>query len=231
MMSGTLLVIEDDLDSCDLLQLILTRKGFQVEMAYDASTGLQKSSTLQPDGIILDLMLPDLDGWQACARLREMSDVPIIILTALDVAEYSIKGLELGADAYLVKPVAPEELVARVRAVLRRASRLRTRRGDGQGSLFTYKKLVVDFDRQEVTVAGQRVHLTPAEFRLLTVLVQHKGRLLPHQFLVRQVWGPEFSGGVDYLHRYINYLRRKLEKDPSQPELIHTEGEIGYRFA
>lgn len=229
-MPDTLLVIEDDLASCDLLQLILTRKGFRVEVVHDASTGLQKIYSLQPDGIILDIMLPDLDGWQACAYLREISDVPIIILTALDVAEYVVKGLNLGADAYLIKPVAPEELAARVRTVLHWAARTRTS-NNGQDSHFSYKTLEVDFDQQEVTVEGQRINLTPAEFRLLTVLIQHKGRLLPHQFLLREVWGPQFSGGSDYLNRYISYLRRKLEKDPAKPELIHNEWGVGYRLA
>ena len=229
-MTDTLLVIEDDLAFCDLLQFILTKKGFRVEVVHDAITGLQKTYTLQPDAVILDIMLPDLDGWQACSRLREMSDVPIIMLTALDTAEYVVKGLNLGADAYLIKPVSPEELAARVRAVLHWAARSRTNRSDSQGSRFTYENLVVDFDRQEVTVDGQWVYLTPAEFRLLTVLIQHKGRLLPHKFLLREVWGPEFSGGIDFLRLYISYLRRKLEKDPTKPHLIHNEWGIGYRF-
>jgi len=230
MMTDTLLVIEDDLAFCDLLRFILTKKGFQVEVVHDAITGLQKTYTLQPDAIILDIMLPDLDGWQACSRLREMSDVPIIMLTALDTAEYVVKALNLGADAYLIKPIPPEELSARVRAVLHWAARSRTNRSDSQGSHFTYEKLVVDFDRQEVTVDGQWVYLTPAEFRLLTVLIQHKGRLLPHKFLLKEVWGPEFSGGIDFLRLYISYLRRKLEKDPTKPLLIHNEWGIGYRF-
>ena len=229
-MTDTLLLIEDDLSLCTALQFLLTQKGFRVEVANNAVTGLQKAYTLQPDAIILDIMLPDLDGWQACSRLREMSDVPIIMLTALDTAEHVVKALNLGADSYIVKPVASEELAARIRAVLHWAAHSRTNRSDSQGSRFTYENLVVDFDRHEVTVDGREVYLSPTEFRLLTVLVQHKGRLLSHEFLLTEVWGPEFSGEIEYLRLYISYLRRKLEKDPTQPDLIHNEWGIGYRL-
>lgn len=178
-------------------------------------------------------MLPDLDGWQTCTRFREMSEVPIIMLTALSSEENVIKGLNLGADDYIVKPVTTEELSARLRAVLRRANRsanVNGSNGQTRRAIFTYENLVIDFDRHEVTIDGEWVYLSPTEFRLLSVFVQHQGRMLSHEFLLREVWGPEYINEIDYLRLYISYLRRKIEADPSKPGMIHNEWGIGYRF-
>jgi DNA-binding response OmpR family regulator len=234
-MTETLLLIEDDITLCEALRFMLTKKGFMVEVANNAITGLQKAYAVKPDAIILDIMLPDMDGWQTCARFREMSDVPIIMLTALGSEENVVKGLNLGADDYIIKPVTAEELSARVRALLRRVSRSSGpgssgSSGNGRGPIFTYENLIIDFDKHEVTVDGNRVDLSPTEFRLLAVLVRHKGRMLPHEFLLTEVWGPEYVGEIDYLRLYISYLRRKVEKDPSKPNLIHNEWGVGYRF-
>lgn len=233
-MTETLLLIEDDVTLCEALRFMLTKKGFQVEVANSAITGLQKAYSVKPDAIILDIMLPDMDGWQTCARFREMSDVPIIMLTALGSEENVVKGLNLGADDYIIKPVTAEELSARVRALLRRVTRSNGPTGtvisNGRGPIFTYESLVIDFDKHEVTVDNKRIDLSPTEFRLLSVLVRHKGRMLPHEFLLTEVWGPEYVGEIDYLRLYISYLRRKVEKDPSKPSLIHNEWGVGYRF-
>jgi two-component system KDP operon response regulator KdpE len=231
-MTETLLLIEDDITLCEALRFMLTKKGFQVEVANSAITGLQKAYAVKPDAIILDIMLPDMDGWQTCARFREMSDVPIIMLTALGSEENVVKGLNLGADDYIIKPVTAEELSARVRALLRRVSRssVPSSSSNGRGPIFTYENLVIDFDKHEVTVDGKRIDLSPTEFRLLSVLVRHKGRMLPHEFLLTEVWGPEYVGEIDYLRLYISYLRRKVEKDPTKPSLIHNEWGVGYRF-
>ncbi|NJN95055.1 MAG: response regulator transcription factor [Anaerolineales bacterium] len=234
-MTETLLLIEDDVTLCEALRFMLTKKGFQVEVANNAITGLQKAYAVKPDAIILDIMLPDMDGWQTCARFREMSDVPIIMLTALGSEENVVKGLNLGADDYIIKPVTAEELSARVRALLRRVTRSNGPgsngpTGNSRGPIFTYENLVIDFDKHEVTVDTKRVDLSPTEFRLLSVLVRHKGRMLPHEFLLTEVWGPEYVGEIDYLRLYISYLRRKVEKDPSKPSLIHNEWGVGYRF-
>jgi two-component system KDP operon response regulator KdpE len=234
-MTETLLLIEDDITLCEALRFMLTKKGFTVEVANNAITGLQKAYAVKPDAIILDIMLPDMDGWQTCARFREMSDVPIIMLTALGSEENVVKGLNLGADDYIIKPVTAEELSARVRALLRRVSRSSgpgssSTSSNGRGPIFTYENLIIDFDKHEVTVEGNRVDLSPTEFRLLAVLVRHKGRMLPHEFLLTEVWGPEYVGEIDYLRLYISYLRRKVEKDPSKPNLIHNEWGVGYRF-
>lgn len=229
-MTDSLLLIEDDLALCQVLKFMLTKKGFQVEVAYNAITGLQKAYTLKPSAIILDIMLPDLDGWQTCIRFREMSDVPIIMLTALGSEENVIKGFDIGADDYIVKPVTTEELSARIHAVLRRSSRTNGNGSYGRSTIFSYDNLVIDLDRHEVTVDGQWIYLSPTEFRLLSVLVQYKGRMLPHEFLLQEVWGPEYVNEIDYLRLYISYLRRKLEKDTSKPGLIHNEWGLGYRF-
>jgi DNA-binding response OmpR family regulator len=230
-MTETLLLIEDDITLCEALRFMLGKKGFQVEVANNAITGLQKAYAVKPDAVILDIMLPDMDGWQTCARFREMSDVPIIMLTALGSEENVVKGLNLGADDYIIKPVTAEELAARVRALLRRVSRVSNGTiSNGRGPIFTFENLLIDFDKHEVTVDEKRVDLSPTEFRLLSVLVKHKGRMLPHEFLLTEVWGPEYIGEIDYLRLYISYLRRKIERDPAKPNLIHNEWGVGYRF-
>lgn len=232
-MAERVLVIEDDTQFSKILELMLTQKGFHVDVANNAITGLQKAYTYKPDAVILDIMLPDLDGWQTCTRFREMSEVPIIMLTALSSEENVIKGLNLGADDYIVKPVTTEELSARLRAVLRRANRsanVNGSNGQTRRAIFTYENLVIDFDRHEVTIDGEWVYLSPTEFRLLSVFVQHQGRMLSHEFLLREVWGPEYINEIDYLRLYISYLRRKIEADPSKPGMIHNEWGIGYRF-
>jgi two-component system KDP operon response regulator KdpE len=209
---------------------MLIRNGFQVEVAHNAISGLKEAYALKPDAVILDIMLPDMDGWQVCRRLREMSDVPIIMLSALGSDENVIEGLNLGADDYIVKPVDVEELIARIRALLRRTSRSNPTERNHREPIFTYDYLVIDFDKYEVTVAGKKVKLSPTEFRLLSVLSRYQGRLLPHEFLLSEVWGPEYVSEEEYLRLYISYLRRKIETDPSKPRLIHNEWGVGYRF-
>lgn len=228
-MADTLLLIDDDISLCEILRLTLTKRGFEVEVAHDAISGLQKAYALKPDLIILDIMLPDMNGWQTCRRFREMSDVPIIMLTALGSKENMVQGLELGADAYLVKPVTTEELMARIRALLRRASRSKLNEND-HTSIFSYGNLVIDFNKREVTVDHKRVDLTPIEFRLLSILAQHKGRVVPHEYLLREVWGPDYVDEIHYLRLYISYLRQKIEKNSSKPRLIYNKWGVGYRL-
>jgi two-component system KDP operon response regulator KdpE len=175
-------------------------------------------------------MMPEMDGWQACRRLREMSDVPILLLTALDSGDDVVRGLNLGADDYVTKPVAFEILVARTRALLRRRAGARLPGSHSRAPMLTHENLVIDFRQHKVSLDGERVELSPTEFRLLAVLARHQGRVLPHEFLLSEVWGSEYVGELDYLRLYVSYLRRKLEKDPRNPDLIHNEWGIGYRF-
>jgi DNA-binding response OmpR family regulator len=233
-MSTSVLIIDDDKLLCEALQLMLNKMDFKVEIAYDAISGLRKAYAFKPEVVLLDVMMPNMDGWQTCQRFREMSDVPIIMLTALDSQENVVKGLDLGADDYIVKPVVASELAARIRAVLRRTARSTAPNGNGNGNhrepIFQQDGLVIDFDKYEVMVDDERADLTPTEFRLLAVLVKYRGRVLPHEFLLTEVWGAEYVGEIDYLRLYISYLRRKLERDKSKPSLIHNEWGVGYRF-
>ena len=229
-MTTKILLIEDDFVLSETMRLMLTKKGFTVEVAGDAITGLQKAYALKPDVILLDIMLPGMDGWQALSRFREMSDVPIIMLTAVGSDDKIVKGLDMGADDYIVKPVTADELTARIRALLRRVSPSENSNGGRRGQILTIDYLTIDFDKHEVSVDGNRVDLSPTEFRLLSVLARNKGRMLPHEFLLNEVWGPEYTGDIDYLRLYISYLRRKLEKNLKKPSLIHNEWGVGYRF-
>ncbi|GIK38868.1 MAG: DNA-binding response regulator [Chloroflexota bacterium] len=229
-MADTLLVIEDDMAFSNALRLILTKSGFQVHVAHNALVGLQKAFTVNPDAVILDIMLPDLDGWQICSRLKETSNIPIIMLTAFGSEENVVKGLNLGADGYIIKPVTAQELVARITAILRRVPRLNGKDSNDRKRIFTYDNLVVDYERHQVTVGGKSIYLSPTEFRLLSVLIQYQGHTLPHDFLLREVWGSEYMSEMDCLRLYISYLRRKIETDPNKPSLIYNEWGIGYRF-
>jgi DNA-binding response OmpR family regulator len=224
-MTATILIIEDDVPLSELFQLMLTRAGFRTEVANDARTGLQKMEPLEPDAVVLDIVLPDIDGWQVCTQIKESYDVPIIMLTILSSPDKIVKGLELGADDYLVKPVSPAELVARLRAVLRRAPRSP---GTNRNEVLTHNNLKIDVDKHTVTLAGEQIDLSPTEFRLLSVLVRNAGRVLPQDFLLTEVWGPEHRGEIERLRTYINYLRRKLDKDAFRPSGIHNVWGVGY---
>jgi DNA-binding response OmpR family regulator len=212
------------------MQLALNKKGFQVEVAYDAKSGLRKLYALKPDAIILDIMLPDINGWEVCRRVREMADVPLIILTALGAQENVLEGLHLGADDYVVKPVTTEVLAARIRAQLRRAYSLSVDPAADLEPLFKLGNLVIDFEAHRVTVDDKPIGLTPTEFRLLSVLVRHRGKVLSHHTLLSQVWGEEYIGEAQYLRLYVNYLRRKLQPDASSPSLIRSKWGVGYQF-
>lgn len=229
-MQPTLLIIEDDEVYSELLKQILTRNSFQVHLANKATVGLQQACSLKPDAVILDIMLPEVDGWQICSRLREVSDVPIIMLTAFGSKDNVIKGLNLGADDFIIKPVTTNELVARIRAVLRRTLNTKNNENKPRDQIVMFDNLVIDFSRHQVTIDGKRISLSPIEFRLLSALVQHRGRIVSHEFLLREVWGSEYMGEVEYLRQYISYLRYKIEKDPAKPNLIHNEWGYGYRF-
>jgi len=230
-MTETLLLIEDDVILCNALRHILTLKGFMVEVANDAVTGVKKAYLCKPDAIILDIMLPDSDGWQVCAHIKSMFSIPILILTALGTDEHVVKALELGADDYMVKPVTTSELLERINTLLQRVRRSnRAFNHDRFGCILHYDNLTIDLDRHEVTLDDERVDLSPIEFQLLTVLIRYEGRMLPHEFLLNKIWGSAYANKTNYLRLYINYLRRKLEKDPDNPTLIHNEWGIGYRF-
>lgn len=227
-MKETILIIDDDADLAKIVQINLKREGYDTVVAYSGVEGLQKAYSCQPDLVILDIMMPGMDGWTTCRRLREISAVPIVMLTARGMEADIVRGLELGADDYIVKPFGSKELLARIHALLRRADTSTTKRppvySDADG------ELTVDFVKRMVTVRGTKVDLTPTEFKLLSTFVQNEGRVLPHRFLLTQVWGPEYADEVNYLKLYVRYLRQKVEEDPSNPSYILTEWGVGYRF-
>ena len=226
--TSKLLLIDEDVVLCATLKDLLTQKGYQVEAAPNGASGLQKAYLFHPDAIILDIELPDMDGWEVCRRIREMADTPIILHTRYGSSEDMLKGLRLGVDHYVVKPTTGHEVVAHVQAVLRRVSRQR----NGNGKLnFAFGSMLIDFHKREVTVGGQRIDLTPTEFRLLSCLAQYCGRVLSHEFLLSNVWGPEYgSGQADHVRLYVSRLRRKISMCEPQTDLISTEWGLGYRL-
>jgi len=222
----TILVIDDDADLAKIVQINLEREGYETVIAFSGVEGLQKAYNSQPDLVILDIMMPGMDGWTTCRRLREISDVPIIMLTARGMESDIVKGLKLGADDYIVKPFGAKELLARIHALLRRTDTSTIKRPP----IYSDGELTVDFVKRMVVVRGEQVDLTPTEFKLLSTFVQNEGRVLPHRFLLTQVWGPEYADEVNYLKLYVRYLRQKIEEDPSNPNCILTEWGVGYRF-
>jgi DNA-binding response OmpR family regulator len=227
-MAEKILIIEDDNSIATLTRLQLERRGFLVQVARNGAEGLRQAYTWQPDLVLLDIMMPDMDGWTVCQRLREMNDVPIIFVTAVGQERDIVRGLQLGADDYILKPFSTKELQARIEAVLRRH-----RPTDTSDLPLHYSKgrLTIDTERRQVTVETKPVDLSPIEFHLLTTLVRNEGKVLTHEYLLEQVWGPAYKDERHYLKLYVWYLRQKLEPDVNHPQYILTERGVGYRFA
>ena len=225
-MSEKILVIDDEEPTVQLIAMLLERRGFEVIKAYRAEEGLRKAYRFQPDLVLLDIMMPDMDGWEVCKRLREMSDVPIVFLTARGEVRDVVRGLEMGADDYVVKPYDNDELVARVKAHLRRSPRPSM----SDEMVFDGGEFRINFMNREVYVRNELKHLTPKEFNLLGVLVRNAGRVVTRTELVTQAWGEEYGDAIDSLKLYVHYLRQKLEKNPTQPDYILTSRGVGYRF-
>ena len=221
------LVVEDDPRMRSFLNALLGSHGFSTFLAENAADAIREMATRNPDVVVLDLGLPDQDGLQVVERVREWSDVPIIVVSARGLETDKVRALDLGADDYLTKPFGAEELLARVRVALRHVA---LRRVGDCGPVFSVGELQVDFARRLATLRGEPLDLTPTEYRLLVTLVQHAGRVLTHQQILRKVWGQAYVRRVHYVRVYIAQLRRKLEADPSQPALILTETGVGYRF-
>lgn len=226
-MSEKVLVIDDEETTVKLLSILLESNEFEVIKAYRAEDGLKMAYRHHPDIVLLDIMMPDMDGWEVCARLRELSDVPIIFLSARTDTNDIVKGLEMGADDYVVKPYDGDELVARLRAHLRRAPESSM----SEELVFDGGYFRINFLNREVTVGEEVQHLTPKEFSLLSVLARNAGRVLTRQELVTKAWGEEYADAVDSLKLYIHYLRKKIERDPNRPSFILTSRGVGYRFA
>lgn len=227
-MNPTVIVIEDEAQIRRFLRTTLITEGYNLFEAETGRQGLTEAATRKPDLIILDLGLPDMDGLDVIAQLRAWSSVPVIILSARSQEGDKVVALDAGADDYLVKPFGAGELLARIRVALRRASA--TAGGEEEG-VFSVGELTVDMLHRRVTVGGAEVHLTPIEYRLLTVLVRHAGKVLTHRLLLREVWGPNYVERAHYLRIYMGTLRHKLETDPARPRFLLTEVGVGYRLA
>jgi two-component system KDP operon response regulator KdpE len=223
-----IVAIEDDPQICRFLRTSLNAHGFQLFEAATGERGLVEIGTRQPELVILDLGLPRMDGIAVIRWLREWSNLPIIVLSARSQENDKIAALDAGADDYLTKPFSIDELLARIRVSLRHAAQLA---GDNAEPLFTAGELRVDLARRNVYMGEREIHLTPIEYRLLTVLIHHAGKVLTHRFILLHVWGPAYVEHAHYVRIYMGQLRQKLEADPTHPKYLLTETGIGYRLA
>ncbi|HEX6798109.1 MAG TPA: response regulator transcription factor [Ktedonobacterales bacterium] len=225
--SITVLVVDDEPRLVDVVRMNLEVEGYRVVAAASGMEALERLKQDLPDLVILDVMMPEMDGYETLRRLREVSSVPVIMLTVRQDEQDRIRGLEIGADDYLGKPYSPRELQSRIKAVLRRTFTPSPAR---KTAIVVDDDLTIDFDRHKVWVRGEEVTLRPTEYRLLYHLVNNAGRLLTHETLLSKVWGHEYRDESHYLRLYITYLRQKLERDPAHPKYILTERGVGYRF-
>jgi two-component system KDP operon response regulator KdpE len=224
----TVLLIEDEPEIRRFLRATLLSHGYRLFEAGTGDEGLREAAVRQPDIIVLDLGLPDMEGLEVIRRLREWTAVPIIVLSARGQEQDKIAALDRGADDYVSKPFGVGELLARLRVSLRHAER--TVREVGEAS-FAVGDVEVNLAQRRVLVAGKEIHVTPLEYRLLAMLVKHAGKVLTHRQLLREVWGPPYADQAHYLHVYMAQLRRKLEADPARPRYLLTEPGVGYRLA
>ncbi|MCX7682103.1 MAG: response regulator transcription factor [Anaerolineae bacterium] len=222
-----ILVVDDEPRMTRFIRMNLELEGYQVIEAHNGLEALEKARTSLPDLVVLDVMMPELDGFETLEMLREVSNVPVIMLTVRADEEDKVRGLELGADDYITKPFGAREFVSRVKAVLRRTQ---SPVASGEALLQIDDRLSVDFNNREVIVEGKHIKLRPTEFRLLYHLIENAGWVVPYETLLAKVWGYEYREEIQYLRLYITYLRQKIEPDPSNPIYILTERGVGYRF-
>ena len=223
-MSGArILVVDDEPQILRALQTTLRGAGYEVDTATTGEEALTKAALRLPEAVILDLVLPDKTGVEVCRELRGWLKAPIVILSAIGEESEKVAALDAGADDYVTKPFGLEELLARLRAALRRA------RPTGEPAIEA-GDLRVDLEKHAVSLAGEPLHLTPHEFAMLRLFVENEGKLLTHRMILREVWGPAYQTESNYLHVYVSHLRRKLERDPTRPRYILTEPGAGYRF-
>ncbi|MDY7077023.1 MAG: response regulator transcription factor [Chloroflexota bacterium] len=226
-MEKQILLIEDDEALSRMMRLQLEHAGYQVMACQTGASGLESARESNPDVILLDILLPDMDGWVVCEQLKKITNAPIIFSTALGSERDVVRGLELGADDYMIKPFSYKELLARVKAALHRAQRAVSA---SQGKTYESERLSVDLEKRTVKVSGESIVLTPLEYKLLAVLVEEAGHVVEHETLLRRVWGQQHESRRQYLKLYIWYLRQKIEVDPANPDLILTERGTGYRL-
>ncbi|NTU84840.1 MAG: response regulator transcription factor [Chloroflexales bacterium] len=220
----TILVVDDDNGLRELIRINLEHEGYSVIQAANGVQCVTAVREQRPDMVILDVMMPEMDGLEACGKVREFSQIPILMLTAKVQSDDVITGLDRGADDYLIKPFNMDELSARIRALLRRVPPAYRPLSAGEG------QIAIDQQKREVRVRGETVDLTPTEYHLLLILAENAGKVVEHETLLRAVWGQEYTKDNDYLKVYIWHLRRKIEVDPRNPKLLLTEWGVGYRL-
>ena len=222
-----LLVVEDDTQMRKFLRASLSSHGYRLVEAVNGSEGLSQAASYNPDLILLDLGLPDMDGLLVTKRLREWASAPIIVISARGQEDDKINALDAGADDYLTTPFGTGELLARIRVALRHSARSRQERSE---PILTVGELSIDLDKRTVHVAGREVHLTPIEYKLLATLLKNAGKVLTHRQLLKEVWGPGYANNTQYLRVYMVQLRHKLEVDAARPRYLVTEPGVGYRL-
>jgi len=222
-----ILVVDDEPRMVQLIGMNLKLEGFEVISAPDGFQALEKVTREMPDMVLLDIMMPDMDGFETLKRIREISSVPVIFLSVKGEESDRVRGLDLGADDYITKPFSPRELVSRIKAVLRRVE---PENAVKKTEIRVDDELTIDFDQRRVIVRGKEVRLRATEYRLLYQLVTNAGKLMSHETLLSRVWGPEYQDEDQYARLYITYLRQKIEKDPKKPHYILSERGLGYRF-
>lgn len=223
------LLVEDELNMRRFLHITLKHSGYRLAEATTGKDGLELARTRRPAVVLLDLGLPDVDGVEVARAIRKLSPAPIIVISARDTEEQKVLALDGGADDYVTKPFGPSELLARIRAALRRAPTENTASGEPTG-VFSIGDLRVDFERRQVISSGKEVHLTPTEYKLLSMLVESAGKVVTHHQLLERIWGPAANDHVHYLRVYMRQLRQKIEPVPATPQYIITEPAIGYRL-
>jgi two-component system KDP operon response regulator KdpE len=223
MSAARILVVDDESQILRALRTSLQAAGYEVDVAATAAEALTSAAAHPPDGVILDLMLPDGSGTDVCRELRRWTNVPILVLSAVGDEQEKVAALDAGADDYVTKPFGIDELLARLRAALRRVDVM-------TGPVVELGDLVVDLERRLVTLRGESVSLTPTEFELLRLFVRNEGKLLTHPTILREVWGPRYGAESHYLHVYVSQRRRKIEPDPARPRFLLTEPGAGYRL-
>jgi two-component system KDP operon response regulator KdpE len=228
MQDKKVLLVDDDSYMLELTRRVFQRAGSKIISASDGQEGLRLFFEHQPDLVILDIVMPNLDGWETCRQIRTVSDTPVVLLTSLSSDEEIVRGLEAGADDFVSKPFRPEVLLARARAVMRR---VRTLSNQELVSSYADDHLSIDLESRLVFIKGKRVSLTPTEYRLLVYMVRNEGRVLSFSQILEHVWGEEYRDSPNYVHVYISHLRQKLEPEPQSPRYFLSEHGMGYRFA
>jgi DNA-binding response OmpR family regulator len=227
-MREKILIIEDDAEYSNLTCTWLQKAGYEVITAGDGVEGMRRVYSSRPDLILLDANIPKMDGWEVCRRIRDMSDIPVLMVTVNGQKADRLKGFTLGADDYLAKPVDFHELIARVQAILRR---VKSTTQEDKPSTFNNGQIEIDWGSRQVWVRGKHVKFSPTEFKIMACLIKNRGWIVTHEQILEKAWGPNYIGDKSFVKLYIRYLRQKIEENPHKPQIIMTERGVGYFFA